>query len=173
MNWSQKLSGFGTTSWSALLTRWRGFCDSGANISKNLLKQSLLCRSLALCGSHFKWRVVMAYLSPLESIGWVAQPFFVRTFVFSILYRKVQLIGAQHSPDHHARSCRTQIFVSLSFSVLLLLHKIMDNTDHQLGQTVNTPCAIGLVSNFNLAHLFRTICSCFYYRSIWYQYICP
>ena len=28
MNLSQKLSGFEKTFWSALLTRWRGFCDS-------------------------------------------------------------------------------------------------------------------------------------------------
>ena len=55
-------------------------------------------------------------------------------FFLSILYSKVQLIGAQHSPDHHARSCRTQIFVSLSFSVLLLLNKIMDNNVYQLSE---------------------------------------
>ena len=56
---------------------------AGHSISNSFVKkQSLLRRSSALCGSHFKWRVVMAYLSLLESIGWVALPFFVRMFLF-------------------------------------------------------------------------------------------
>ena len=78
--WWRKLPFDGSLQGKPQVEHRRHSGESGANIKKKeldvdpgqypalLLKQSLLRRSSALCGSHFKWRVVMAYLSLPESI---------------------------------------------------------------------------------------------------------